>query len=128
MRYSKQRELVLRLVQEHRIHATADAIYQMARQEDPTISLGTVYRNLNFLTEQGLIKKITMPDGGDRYDGGMDEHHHCVCASCGRVADVFFSVKGLSQAVEEQTGMRCEDYQLTIRGLCEKCRNAAESA
>ncbi len=125
MRHSKQRELILKIVRENRIHCTADDVYQLARQEDSTISLGTVYRNLNLLTEQGFLKKLAMPDGGDRYDGGMHEHHHCVCSECGKVCDVLYPLPGLPEAVEEQTGMLCRGYQMTVLGICETCREKA---
>ena len=49
MNYSKQRELVFQTVLQNPIHPTADAVYEQVRRENPKISLGTVYRNLNFL-------------------------------------------------------------------------------
>ncbi len=73
MNYSKQRELILKTVIENPIHPTADTVYEQVRRENPKISLGTVYRNLNFLSEMGILRKISMPVGSDRFDGRLDE-------------------------------------------------------
>ena len=58
MKYSKQRELILKTLQENVIHPTADEIYHLARKEMPSLSLATVYRNLNQLAENNVIRKI----------------------------------------------------------------------
>ena len=79
MNYSKQRELVFQTVLQNPIHPTADAVYEQVRRENPKISLGTVYRNLNFLSEMGMLRKISMPVGSDRFDGRLDEHYHMAC-------------------------------------------------
>ena len=57
MKYSRQRELILETVMENPVHPTADTVYAMVREQEPNISLGTVYRNLNLLAEQGIDRK-----------------------------------------------------------------------
>ena len=69
MKYSRQREIILNTVMENPVHPTADMVYSILREENPNISLGTVYRNLNYLAAEGIIRKITMPEGCDRFDG-----------------------------------------------------------
>ena len=69
MRYSKQRELILNTVLQNKIHPTADDVYKLLRDEYPGLSLGTVYRNLNFLAEHDMLKKINVPNGSDCFDG-----------------------------------------------------------
>ena len=76
-RFSKQRELVLKTVKANLIHPTALEVYGMTREVDPTISMGTVYRNLNLLAEQGKILRIKVPGGADRYDGTIEPHLQC---------------------------------------------------
>ncbi len=61
MKYSRQRELILETVMENPVHPTADTVYAMVREQEPNISLGTVYRNLNLLAEQGILRRIPMP-------------------------------------------------------------------
>lgn len=123
MNYSKQRELVLRTVLENPIHPTAGAVYRQVRRQNPKISLGTVYRNLNFLAEMGLLKKISMPVGSDRFDGRLDEHYHMACTRCGQVFDVECgALQELDRRILELQGFQVQDRHLLLTGLCRECR------
>ena len=74
-RNTRQRKIVLEAVQEHHDHPSADQIYLEIRAKDPRISRGTVYRNLNILSEEGQITHVKVP-GADRYDCRKDFHYH----------------------------------------------------
>ena len=78
MKYSKQRELIYEAVLQNPVHPTADNVYTLIREENPNVSLGTVYRNLNLLSDNGLLRKIAMPNAPDRFDGRIDEHYHMI--------------------------------------------------
>lgn len=126
--YSRQRELVLQAVLEHPVHPTANTVYQMVRRKDPKISLGTVYRNLNFLSEMGLLRKISMPVGSDRFDGRLDEHYHMACTHCGRVFDVECeALLGLDREILAGQGFEVRKHHLLLTGVCRECREAAET-
>jgi len=124
-RYSKQRELVLKTVMDNLIHPTAQEIYNMTREKDPTISMGTVYRNLNLLAEQGKILRIKVPGGADRYDGTIAPHNHAVCTRCGMVMDYDYSFDDLNKALLEKSGFKCEELNITVRGTCKNCLTKA---
>ncbi len=89
-RNTRQRKIVLEAVQEHHDHPSADQIYLEIRAKDPRISRGTVYRNLNILSEEGQITHVKVP-GADRYDCRTDFHYHLICTGCGAVCDAPFS-------------------------------------
>ena len=124
-RYSKQRELVLKTVMDNLIHPTAQEIYNMTREKDPTISMGTVYRNLNLLAEQGKILRIKVPGGADRYDGTIAPHNHAVCTRCGMVMDYDYSFDDLNRSLLEKSGFKCEELNITVRGTCKNCLSKA---
>ena len=128
MNYSKQRELVFQTVLQNPIHPTADAVYEQVRRENPKISLGTVYRNLNFLSEMGMLRKISMPVGSDRFDGRLDEHYHMTCTRCGRVFDVeCAALEDLDHQLLETQGFQVQKRHLLLTGLCKDCQEAALS-
>ena len=124
-RYSKQRELVLKTVMDNLIHPTAQEIYNMTREKDPTISMGTVYRNLNLLAEQGKILRIKVPGGADRFDGTIAPHNHAVCTRCGMVMDYDYSFDDLNRSLLEKSGFKCEELNITVRGTCKNCLTKA---
>lgn len=124
MKYSKQRELVLNTVIENPVHPTADFVYSHLRSANPNISLGTVYRNLNLLADHGLIHKIAIPNGSDRFDFRTDEHYHMICDCCGEVFDAELdSLKELDSEIEKSTGFVVRHHDLIINGLCNKCKH-----
>lgn len=122
MKYSRQRELILSTVQSFPVHPTADTVYESVRQREPKISLGTVYRNLNQLSEIGMLVKLPMPSGGDRFDGRLDDHLHIICSGCGAVADIeLSSLSQLDSDVEQQTGYQVTGKSMVFSGLCGNC-------
>ena len=120
--FSKQREEIKQAVLESENHPTAEEVYHIVKQKHSTASLSTVYRNLNLLSELGMIRKIYMPNGCVRFDGALYQHFHSVCIKCGKVVNIDFCLDGLYQAVEEQTGMQSVQYCLIVEGLCTDCQ------
>lgn len=122
MKYSRQRELVREIVMNNPIHPTADKVYSMLHGDNPNISLATIYRNLNQLTNEGIIAKITIPAGSDRFDGELSEHYHMICNGCGEVFDSPLEIlDSIDKKVQDITGFQVKSHQLILYGTCEKC-------
>lgn len=121
-KYSRQRECILKNLQSRRDHPTADMVYESVQVEEPNISLGTVYRNLSFLAENGQILKISMGIGPDHFDGFTEAHNHFVCRKCGRVLDLDYVAdeKIIADASKNFNG-EIEGYDLQFYGTCEDC-------
>lgn len=119
---TKQRALVLEVVSATCSHMTAEEIYLAAKAKLPQIAIGTVYRNLALLVSEGIVRKLEVPDGPDRYDGCTECHEHIYCDKCGRVCDIWCG--DLTAALEAATGEKLSSYSLTIHGLCKDCREA----
>ena len=124
MKYSRQRELILNTVLEHNVHPTADYVYSFLRKDNPNLSLGTVYRNLSLLAENGTIRKISIPNGSDRFDGCMHEHYHMVCERCGGVYDIELDgLHSLDERIEQETGFVVTGHELIVNGICNHCKS-----
>lgn len=117
---TKQRELIKNAIMESTSHPTADELFQEIRIKLPTISLATVYRNLNMLANDGIIRKIEMPDMPDRFDCRMTVHDHLYCEKCGRVFD-FTLPQDLDEQIEKISGMKVKQYNLIAKGICSDC-------
>ena len=128
MKYSRQREEILAAVREFPVHPTADELYRRLRQTDPTLSLGTVYRNLDLLSKEGLIARLSLPGEGDRFDGNPKCHHHMLCTHCGQVYDSFLpEMISLCHRVDRETGFQVEEHRVILYGTCSHCRNTYPS-
>ena len=118
-----QNSLVYEAVNKLQCHATADEIYDMIVREHPTISRGTVYRNLNRLAEMGKIRKMEIPGGPDRFDHRCHDHCHVKCERCGRVFDVDMDyITGLEKNITDTHGFAFTGYDILFRGICPECQ------
>lgn len=124
MKYSKQRELILKILQENVVHPTADFIYEHLKEKLPTISLATVYRNLNQLAENGMIRKIEGLDGSVRFDHNLTSHYHFICTTCNKVYDIPYDIApNLAGKVLSKTGLLVNNYDISFKGICPECHN-----
>jgi len=123
-RVTKQREILMKVLRERRDHPTADSIYTEVKKILPNISLGTVYRNLEKLAEQGTIKKIELSGKQSRFDPVTLNHAHFRCIKCGIVEDLpFNAVPGPLDHEEPWVRERkILDIKVEYQGLCKKCR------
>ncbi|SEV84730.1 Fur family transcriptional regulator [[Clostridium] fimetarium] len=117
-----QRSLVLETVQELQCHATAEEIYDTIVKKHANISRGTVYRNLNLLSDIGQIRKMEMPSGADRFDHQCHKHYHARCIKCGRVFDVEMEViADLEKNIKNTHGFEFIEHDLIFKGICLEC-------
>lgn len=122
-----QRSLVLESVRKHGHHATADEIYAMIEKEHPLVSRATVYRNLNVLSEEGLIRKIEIPEAADRFDHNCSEHYHARCVVCNRIADVDMDVvPELTEKIRDTGGMELIGFDIVFKAVCPECKKKKE--
>ena len=119
---SRQKEAIYKIVASTMEHPTADWIYQKVRARMPHISLGTVYRNLNSLCQEGRLLEISTQKGPSRYDANVSRHAHLRCVQCDRLEDVW--EKNFDTQYSRRTihGFRVLDYRLEMLGLCPDCR------
>jgi Fe2+ or Zn2+ uptake regulation protein len=87
-RLTKQRKVILNVIKSACYHPTADHIFRLTQKNLPKISVGTVYRNLDVLTEQGLIKKINIPGEPARFDADTTNKAYFVCKKRGSIYDL----------------------------------------
>jgi Fur family transcriptional regulator, ferric uptake regulator len=122
VRMTKQRQMILELLREREDHPSADDVYTLVREQIPKISLGTVYRNLEFLAERGYIQKFDF-GGQKRFDPKTAIHYHFCCLECGKVEDIPFMLDAPQLDkndpwVEKRV---IQKVRLEYQGLCPVC-------
>lgn len=123
MKHSKQRDLILKIIRSTKCHPNADWIYVAARKEIPNISLGTVYRNLKLLVDEGKIQELCLKNNIKRYDGDLRDHYHVSCFNCHKVEDVpHISPRAKSDEIEELMNYQIIAHRLEFIGLCPDCQ------
>ena len=123
IKYSRQRESIVNFLASRTDHPTAETIYQNIKKEFPNISLGTVYRNLEILSESGEIRKLEMAGSQRRFDGTMENHFHVKCVKCDRVSDAELPlVQEILDSLKELDGYEIVLSHLEFSGICPECR------
>lgn len=127
LRNTEQRRVILEELVQVTTHPTANEIYDMVRKRLPRISLGTVYRNLEILSQRGKIKTIELAGTEKRFDGRTDNHYHIRCLKCGKVDDVpIRTIPHIDEALKGKTDYRILGHRLEFVGECENCTTERE--
>ena len=122
LRMTRQRRVILEELRKVNNHPSADEIYEFVRKRLPRISLGTVYRNLEILSESGDIQKLEPGCSLKRFDGNPSEHCHIRCVRCDRIADAPM-IPDLEIDLERVNSNDFEiiGHRLEFLGLCPLC-------
>ena len=119
---TQQRKVILEELRKVDSHPSADEIYEIVRHRLPRISLGTVYRNLEVLSELGEIQKLGLSGSLKRFDWDTTKHYHIRCVRCNRVADAPIApLKQLENELYGATVFEIIGHNLEFTGLCPKC-------
>lgn len=118
---TRQRQLIYAIVSEKPVHLTAEEIFNQARVHMPNIAMGTVYRNLGIMADEGLIRKLEVPGSPARYDRTASPHPHLICEKCGAVTDLDWG-DDFRAELAARSGRDLTAFDLKLYYLCDRCR------
>ena len=127
---TKQRALILDVINSSSDHMTAEEVYAKAIKQMPGIALATVYNNINALFNSGQIRKFVLTDGTAHYDKQIP-HDHLVCERCGKICDLClgdeYNDKLSADVLSKATGTNVTGYELIVKFVCDDCKKDLES-
>ncbi len=122
IRMTPQRRVILEELRKLEFHPSAEEVYEVVRKRLPRISLGTVYRNLEILSDLGAIQKLEFGGTTKRFDGDPEPHYHIRCNLCDRIDDAPMPLlKDIELRVGSETDYRVIGHRLEFFGLCPEC-------
>jgi Fur family ferric uptake transcriptional regulator len=128
LKHSRQRTAIAETFFAMGGHVAIDELVARVRQEDPRVSVATVYRTMKLLAECGLAIARHFGDGQTRYEPAIRRHHHdhLICTSCGDIVEFESErIEELQDRVARRHGFEVEHHRLEIYGRCARCRGAA---
>jgi Fur family ferric uptake transcriptional regulator len=122
-RMSKQRKVILQVLEKSDGHPTADDVYNAVRKKLPRISLGTVYRNLEILSSAGKIQRVQLGGPQMRFDTCLEDHAHIRCLECGRIDDIPIDpLNPCEDDIHKHTGYQVVGSCVEFTGICPDCQ------
>ena len=130
LKFTKQRELVLKFLYDNDGHFTPEDIYNQLKQENPNINIGiaTVYRTLSLLENSHIASSISFGVQGKKYELGLKKHHdHLICTKCGEIIEFFDEIiEQRQEDIAKKFNFQMTDHTMKIVGLCENCQKTAK--
>lgn len=118
---SFQREVIFKVLASTDSHPTAEELFEVAKKQVPTLSLGTVYKNLTLLQELGLVRDVKSGKGSVRYDANMEPHYHFICSSCHSMEDLPSELGQVPSHHPSLEGHLVQGVELAYHGVCRHC-------
>jgi Fe2+ or Zn2+ uptake regulation protein len=119
IKVTPQRLEILRFLDKHHTHPTAEEIFHVLRKRFPSLSKTTVYNTIQSLRDHGLLNVVGLGSGEARFDSVINPHHHLLCRECGKIIDI--SVQCPYTRKQLAGGHRIEEVHGYFRGVCESC-------
>ena len=122
-RNTKQKEIILDILKENRIHPTINEIYVLAKEKYPSIGQATIYRNVNRLVEEGKILKLPNSNNDSyHYDIDISSHDHLLCKKCGKIIDIFDNdYDDIFESIAKKNKIIIDRATILLEGKCSKC-------
>ena len=126
LKFTKQRELVLKFLYENDGHFTPEDIYTLLKEQYPEVNIGiaTVYRTLTLLETSHIASSISFGVQGKKYELGLKKHHdHLICTKCGAIIEFFDeTIENRQEEIAQKYNFQMTDHTMKIIGLCENCQ------
>ena len=118
-----QRQIIFNAVLDLENHPSAEDVYNHIKPNYPSISLGTVYRNLNLLSENGKLLKVAIANSADRFDHNIDSHYHIQCSKCKKLYDIDIPYfEQIDNEVSNRTEFNITNHHIIFDGICQQCQ------
>lgn len=126
-KFSRQRQAIIDYMMSTKEHPTADMVYANVKQFYPNVSLGTVYRNLNKLADEGQLLRLGCVGGSERFDGNTSPHYHFLCKGCGKIIDLpMESLHHIDILAGASFDGAIEGHSVLFFGQCSECMQQAD--
>lgn len=106
----------------HAGHINIDELYHAIKKKFSSISLATLYKNVNTMLEVALIREVKIPGQKTKYEIEKASHAHIMCKSCGELKDIEYDPHSILEKTVEMSHYKAEDISIVISGICPECQ------
>ncbi len=120
LKITPQRVAIVEFLSEYG-HLSISKMYELVKEKFPSISLATIYKNVNAMIDNGFLKEVKIIGQDSRYELNYGEHSHVVCKECGKVVDIDIDTQTLFKEAEEKSTIKVESSSMVFYGICGEC-------
>jgi Fur family peroxide stress response transcriptional regulator len=102
-------------------HMNIDDLYKKLLSKFPSISLATIYKNINAMVEKVFLSEVKLPNSKSVYELVKVEHAHLVCSSCGYIEDVMLDASSILEEASKITSFKIDSTNIVLSGICSNC-------
>lgn len=102
-------------------HATLDEIQEIAKKRFPTLSLSTIYRNINEMVKKSIVSEVKLTNKKDYFELVKGNHAHLTCIKCGKIEDFELETDEFIKNVEKLSGTKVLDNTISFEVICKNC-------
>ena len=121
LKVTPQRLKIISMLEKHG-HSNIEDLYREMLKEFPSVSLATIYKNINQMIENGLVQEVKLPRTKSVYELIKEPHLHMVCDKCHKVEDIVIGAEKIIEEAEKLSGYKIKESFITLRGICPECK------
>jgi len=103
-------------------HMNVDDLYQNLLKKFPSISLATIYKNINAMVGKIFLNEVKIPESKSVYELIKEDHSHLICSSCGKIEDIILDTSVIETALSSQSNFKVETTEVIFSGVCSHCQ------
>jgi len=103
-------------------HMTIEKLYEVMLKKFNSISLATIYKNINLMIENAFIQEVKIPNEKSVYELAKETHSHIVCKKCNKIEDITLDLSQTAQLASQTSHFKIDKADLVLSGLCQKCQ------
>lgn len=104
-------------------HITIEALHQEILKQFNSVSLATIYKNINTMTEEGLLLEVKLPNEKSVYEVVKNRHAHLKCEACGDVEDMVLDTDEIFANLAQGHNFKINHSDVVLSGICGKCQS-----
>jgi Fur family peroxide stress response transcriptional regulator len=121
IKVTPQRLAIVSLMETHG-HISVREIYEKIKKSFPSLSLATIYKNINTMLESNFIKELKIVGLESKYELAKEAHSHLICNSCGAVEDLMLGIDSIKDEALSKSSYKIEEVVVQIKGKCSNCQ------
>lgn len=121
LKATPQRLAIIDIVNKHG-HINIDTLYEEIKKQFNSISLATIYKNINTMTENQLLLEVKLPNSKSVYEVTKSRHAHLRCELCGDVQDLTIDSNSLFVDISNKYNFKINNTDVILSGICRDCQ------